>query len=443
MTARRRPLRLRLTLLYAGAVAASGAVLVAVTYALVAATIADQPLDTVQLALRGDASSVLIDLSDADVRAGGGTGADGGADAGATGVDGDEPVLTLAEVADAVAAVNAGVRADTLGALLGWSLLTLGVAVALAGALGWVVASRALAPLHRITATARRVADDSLHRRIALAGPRDEIRDLADTFDAMLERLDRSFDGQRRFVALASHELRTPLTITRTVLEVALDDPAAPAETRALGERLLGVNARHERLIDGLLTLAVAEQAPTTAERADLADLADLARTVVAQAAGEAERAGVRVDLDLGAAPVTGDPLLLERLVQNLVDNAVRHNAPGGFVTVRTGPARGGAGVGGGAGAGDGAAPGGVAEVVVENSGPVVPPDAVPALTEPFHQHAGGPGADVARRRRRARNGSAGLGLSIVAAVATAHGGALHLAPRPAGGLRATVTLPA
>lgn len=417
MTARRRPLRLRLTLLYAGAVAASGAVLVAVTYALVAATIAEQPLDTVGLALTGDGTSVLIDLS--------GAGADA---ARAEGADAAEPVLSLEDVADAVAAVNADVRAGTLGALLGWSLLTLGVAVALAAALGWVVASRALAPLHRITATARRVADDSLHRRIALAGPRDEIRDLADTFDAMLERLDRSFDGQRRFVALASHELRTPLTITRTVLEVALDDPATPAETRALGDRLLGVTARHERLIDGLLTLAVAEQAPAAVEEADLADLA---RTVVAQAAGEAGRAGVGLEADLAPAPVTGDPLLLERLVQNLVDNAVRHNAPGGFVTVRTGP-------GGGAGPGAGAG----ARVVVENSGPVVPPDAVPALTEPFHQHAGGPGADAARRRRRARDGGAGLGLSIVRAVATAHGGALHLAPRPAGGLRATVTLP-
>lgn len=413
MTARRRPLRLRLTLLYAGAVAASGAVLVAVTYALVAATIAEQPLDTVGLALTGDGTSVLIDLS--------GAGADA---ARADGADAAEPVLSLEDVADAVAAVNADVRADTLGALLGWSLLTLGVAVALAAALGWVVASRALAPLHRITATARRVADDSLHRRIALAGPRDEIRDLADTFDAMLERLDRSFDGQRRFVALASHELRTPLTITRTVLEVALDDPATPAETRALGDRLLGVTARHERLIDGLLTLAVAEQAPAAVEEADLADLA---RTVVAQAAGEAGRAGVGLEADLAPAPVTGDPLLLERLVQNLVDNAVRHNARGGFVTVRTGPAVG---------------PGAGARVVVENSGPVVPPEAVPALTEPFHQHAGGPGADASRRRRRARDGGAGLGLSIVRAVATAHGGTLHLAPRPAGGLRATVTLP-
>lgn len=432
MTARRRPLRLRLTLLYAGAVAASGAVLVAVTYALVAATIAEQPLDTVGLALTGDASSALIDLTDVGDGTGGGSGTTAVADP-------DEPVLTLAQVADAVADVNADVRADTLGALLGWSLLTLGVAVALAGALGWVVASRALAPLHRITATARRVADDSLHRRIALAGPRDEIRDLADTFDAMLERLDRSFDGQRRFVALASHELRTPLTITRTVLEVALDDPATPAETRALGERLLGVNARHEHLIDGLLTLAVAEQAPAAAEEVDLADLT---RTVVAQAAGEAERAGVRVDADLGPAPVAGDPLLLERLVQNLVDNAVRHNAPGGFVAVRTGARAAATAVADGHAGGLAAADAGaVAEVVVENSGPVVPPDAVPALTQPFHQHAAA-GAGAARRPR-ARDGGAGLGLTIVAAVATAHGGALHLAPRPAGGLRATVALPA
>lgn len=410
MTARRRPLRLRLTLLYAGAVAASGAVLVAVTYALVAATIAEQPLDTVALALTDGASSALIDMS--------GAGADA---ARVEGADPDEPVLSLDQVADAVAAVNADVRADTLGALLGWSLLTLAVAVALAGALGWVVASRALAPLHRITATARRVADDSLHRRIALAGPRDEIRDLADTFDAMLERLDRSFDGQRRFVTHASHELRTPLTITRTVLEVALDDPGTPAETRALGERLLGVTARHERLIDGLLALAVAEQPPVVED----ADLADVARAVVAQAAGEAARAGLRVEADLAPAPVRGDPLLLERLVQNLVENAVRHNAPGGFVSVRTGPADAGA----------------LAEVVVENSGPVVPTEVVGTLTEPFRRYAPVDPGDPAGRRAR-RCAGAGLGLAIAAAVATAHGGTVALAARPSGGLRATAALP-
>lgn len=399
---RRRPLRLRLTLLYAGAVAVSGAVLVAVTYALVAATVADQPVDTVGMAVDGSPQSVLIDMSGDEVAVDAETG---------------EPVVTLDEIAGAVAAVNITLRDDTLSTLLTRSLLVLGVVVVLAGLLGWVVASRALAPLHRITATARRVADDNLGGRIALSGPRDEIRELADTFDEMMDRLDRSFDGQRRFVALASHELRTPLTITRTVLEVALDDPDTPAETRALGERLLGVNARHERLIDGLLTLAVAEQSPASVAEVDLADLAG---TVVDHAGSEAADRSVRIDLDTAAAPVQGDALLLERLLQNLVDNAVRHNEAGGFVRVAVAAVPG--------------PEGEVAEVVVENSGPLVPAEEVDALTEPFRQFTG---AD-----RRRGLGGVGLGLSIVRAVATAHEGSLELAARPEGGLRATVRLP-
>lgn len=151
-------------------------------------------------------------------------------------------------------------RRDIMRGMLTWSLASLGVVGLAAGGFGWLLADRALQPLHQITTTARRVADRSLHERIALDGPDDEIKDLADTFDAMLERLDHAFDAQRRFVANASHELRTPLTINRTLIEVAIDDPDAPEPTRRLAATLLDVNRRHERLIDGLLVLASSQQ---------------------------------------------------------------------------------------------------------------------------------------------------------------------------------------
>ena len=193
---------------------------------------------------------------------------------------------------------------------------------------GWLMAGRVLRPLHQITETAGRIAradtvGSGLHERIALAGPRDEITELADTFDAMLERLDRSFDGQRRFVANASHELRTPLAINRALIELAITRPDASAETRQLGESLLAINARHERLIDGLLMLADSENLVT--EHAEV-DLADVAEHVVEQTRAAATDAGVAVSVDAAVGPTEGDPVLLERLAQNLVDNGIRHN---------------------------------------------------------------------------------------------------------------------
>ncbi len=225
-------------------------------------------------------------------------------------------------------------RDDTLDTMLVASLIALGVVGVTAGGFGWLLAGRALHPLQQITATARRVADRSLHERIALDGPDDEIKDLADTFDAMLERLDRSFDSQRRFVANASHELRTPLTINRSLIEVALDNPQADESLRQLGGTLLAVNQRHERLIDGLLTLASSEQGITDAIPVDLADIA---RHVTTESRGAARTAGVEIRTDLNPAAVTGDPVLLERLTQNLLDNAIRYNLPEhGEITVTT-----------------------------------------------------------------------------------------------------------
>lgn len=312
-------------------------------------------------------------------------------------------------------------RDDTLNTMLIASLVGLGAVGVAAGGFGWILAGRALHPLKQITATARRVADHSLHERIALAGPTDEIKDLADTFDAMLERLDRSFDSQRAFVANASHELRTPLTINRTLIEVALDKPGANEPLRQLGETLLAVNQRHERLIDGLLTLASSEQRITDATSVDLADVV---RHVVADSQRAARNAGIEIRTNLQPAPASGDSVLLERLAQNLVDNAIRYNLPEhGWVTVSTEEID------------------GDVRLAVENTGPTVPPHEVPDLFEPFRRLpsserlADSPTAAIAR--------GAGLGLSIVRSVAHAHGGEVHASAREDGGLTVVVRIPA
>lgn len=310
--------------------------------------------------------------------------------------------VTMNQFIEQLQARQTRIENDTLNALLTQGAIALGVVTVIGVGFGWLMAERALRPVGRITETARRVAGGSLHERIALQGPADEIKELADTFDSMLERLDTAFDGQRRFVANASHELRTPLTINRTLIEVALGRPAPPPELVHLGETLLAVNARHERLIDGLLTLVASEQAPTVHEKVDVAEIA---RHVTAGKVGE---------VALGPAVTTGDPVLLERVVQNLVDNALAYNVPGGAVWVRT------------------RTTGGRAELVVENTGPAIPAYEVPRLFEPF-------------RRLRSRTGSGqgtGLGLSIVRSVAVAHGGRVDARPRDGGGLIVTVTLP-
>jgi signal transduction histidine kinase len=311
-------------------------------------------------------------------------------------------------------------RDETLSAMLVGSLILLAVVGVLAAALGWLLAGRALRPLQQITATARRVADRNLHERIALAGPDDEIKDLADTFDSMLVRLDRSFDNQRQFVANASHELRTPLTINRTLIEVALDKPDADEPLRELGATLLSVNERHERLIDGLLTLASGVQPITESVRLDLADLA---RRVITESQGAAIAARVDLRTHLERAPVAGDPILLERLAQNLVDNAIRYNLPErGWVNVTTEVVD------------------GEASLTVENTGLPVPADAVQELFEPFRRLAA---TERLADAPNAPNGrGAGLGLSIVRSVARAHGGDVNAWAREEGGLVVRVRIP-
>ena len=305
-------------------------------------------------------------------------------------------------------------RHNALESVLTQGGIALVVVTVAAVALSWFIAGRALAPLNQITGTARRIARAGagargLHERIALSGPKDEVKELADTFDLMLERLDRSFDGQQRFVANASHELRTPLAINRSLVEVAITRPDASADTRRLGEALLLVNERHERLIDGLLTLADSENQI----RDPVAlDLADVARHVVEGGAPD----GITVSCRLDAAPTAGDPVLLERLTQNLVENAIRHNVPAGRVCVSTDTDD------------------NRVRLVVTNTGPPVPEYEVEELFKPFHR---------LRVERTDRGRGFGLGLSIVRAIAHAHGGRAAAVPGPDGGLVVTVTLPA
>jgi len=304
------------------------------------------------------------------------------------------------------------VAADALSNLRRLYAVALGAMTGLSVLLGWAMAGRVLRPLQRITATAKRVSQDNLDERIALEGPRDELKELADTFDGMLERLSGAFASQRRFVANASHELRTPLTVIRTELDVTLADPhATNADLRAMGETVRDATLATERLIQALLTLARSEGGVI---RRDAVDLADCARTAVRQAGAEASARGLDMQATLDPAPVRGDRRLLERLVANLVENAVRHNVDGGTVEVRTASAA------------------GHSTVEVRNDGPAVPPDAVASLLEPFQRlDRGAPGDGV------------GLGLSIVRSVAEAHGGSVELRARPSGGLVARVSLPA
>lgn len=312
----------------------------------------------------------------------------------------------------------AALREATTTSMLTQGTIALAVVATVAAGLGWLVTGRVLAPLHRVTDTARRIAaapgtNPGLAERINLRGPDDEVKELADTFDTMVARLDQSFHGQRRFVANASHELRTPLTLGRSLVEVAMHRRSASQDVMALGTRLLEINSRHEQLISGLLLLAKSDHG---LDARFPVDLADLVGHVVEQTAPEAVAAGVAVHEEAGEAPAVGDALLLERLVHNLVENAIRHNVgAGGWVRVscRVEGAR--------------------AVLVVENTGPVVPADEVPALFEPFRRHA----AD-----RLVTAKGVGLGLSIVRSVASAHGGTATARARLGGGLVVTVSLP-
>jgi signal transduction histidine kinase len=292
--------------------------------------------------------------------------------------------------------------------LLIQSGIALAIMAVLAIWLGWLVAGRALAPLRTITNAAREISASNLHRRLALAGPDDELKQLGNTFDGLLERLEGAFAAQRQFVANASHELRTPLTYERALLEVALADPDATVESlRETCQRLLANGQQQERLIEALLTLSRSQRG---LDRRESMDLAEIAREVVQGMTPN----GVAVRTALGPAAANGDPRLAERLVANLVANAIEHNVPAGRVDVATETRD------------------GRAVLRVSNTGPVVPEAELGRLFQPF------------QRLESERTGDGiGLGLSIVDAIATAHDADVAATPQDGGGLRVEVSFPA
>ncbi len=317
------------------------------------------------------------------------------------------PGSTGARIADAI---RAQLRSDALHRLLVEYVVALGAMTIVSVVAGWLLAGRALRPLRDITATARRVSGENLGERIGLKGPADELKELADTFDGMLARLDGAFGSQRHFVANASHELRTPLAIMRTEIDVSLADPDATVEDlRRMGDAVRETVDRCERLIEGLLMLARSEAA---IGREEPADLAALAADCITDLRARAEEARVEVQDELAPAWSRGDPALLERMIANLIDNGIRHNEPGGWLRVST------------------RAVAGRVRVIVANGGPRIDPDVAATLTEPF-------------RRLERGGGGFGLGLSIVRSVVDAHGGTLDVSARAEGGLVVRIELPA
>ena len=299
--------------------------------------------------------------------------------------------------------------------LLHTGLIYFAIIVVIGTTGGYLLAKQALRPVARLTRTAQQLSTETLDQRINLGGPDDELRELADTFDEMLVRLDAAFDSQRLFVANASHELRTPLSVIRTELEVTLSDPDADvAELRRMGEVVAGATERAQRLVDSLMTLArlqaVGQGELEVAERVDLAALVP---GVVDAVAAEAKQKNITVELDAEAAVTVGDPRLLERLVGNLVENAIRHNVPDGWLRLSTGETA------------------DRAWLHVSNGGAVIPPGDVDRLFEPFRR--GG-------RVRTATRG-AGLGLAIVRLIVEAHHGRLQAAAPPFGGLAVRIEL--
>jgi signal transduction histidine kinase len=308
-----------------------------------------------------------------------------------------------------------GARNESLHNLLVDSAIALAIMSAISIFLGYLVAGRVLRPLRTITAATQQISERNLNQRLALAGPRDELRDLADTVDGLLARLETAFSAQQRFVANAAHELRTPLTLWHALLEETLTDPDATIDTfRATSKRLLVLGGEQERLLEALLTLASSERG---LDRRDPFDLAPIVERVLATPPPEAEALGLRIDAEVGPAPAAGNAALAERLVRNLFDNAVAHNLAGGTVEVRAGTG-----------------PSGAAYLSVSNTGPVVPAAEVARLFEPFQR--------LTPDRTSPNDNHHGLGLSIVRAIATAHGARLHAEPRPGGGLTVEVALP-
>ena len=405
----RRSVRLRLTLLYGAVFVVSSAGLLAIPYALVANTASNVrvlgsrqvPPGAPPAGSTGQVTVAGPTITEA------GTGASAAAATFFVQVGGGRRLPAIAaNVQRGIDAERASVRTQLLVdagfALAGMAVVSMG--------LGWLLAGRALRPVRTMTVRARRISERNLHERLAVNGPDDELKELADTFDGLLARLERAFEAQRHFVANASHELRTPLTLQRAAAEVALADPdASVTELRETLARVVGSAIAQERLLEALLTLARGQRGLDRREPVDLADIA--AEAIAGVAAGP-----VQIHSALGGARASGDRRLLERLVANLLDNAARYNLDGGWVLVRT------------------ATEHGRALLTVTNSGPHIAAHDVPRLLEPFIR---GPG-------QRAEHGQGlGLGLSIVAAIVDAHGGSLRALARTDGGLEVDVELEA
>ena len=369
---RRLSIRVRLTLTYAGLVTAAGAVLIALVYFY----------------------TRYVTLS---IEIGGPVG---------------DTAAVPASQASEVTQVDTNLF-DLLSSIMRSAVGALALLVVLSGTVGWILAGRMLQPLSSMNEAAKRAASGDLSQRLALSGPRDEIHDLADTFDNMLASLERSFSVHRRFAANASHELRTPLATTQTMIDVALSDPQASTEDlRTVLTRVLETNRANRETIDALLDLADAQSGKLARENVDMEATVRDALGVIAPEVAERD---LHVSSHLRAIQVPGDPVLLRQSVSNLLRNAARYNVDGGRITVDM------------ARLDDGV------RLTICNDGPAVPADKLDSLREPFVRGEG---------RGRTRGSGHGLGLAIVTAVATAHGGELHLSANPTGGLTSVLELP-
>lgn len=413
----RRTIRLRLTLLYGGLFLVAGAGLLAITYALVAhGGPARKSSVFISRAVPASASQ-LPDLQPGVVRTRPGSG-----QAASTLLQETFKKLTAAQanqLHSLQAKANqsiAEVRGAQLSTLLTESAIALGIMALASIALGWLMAGRALRPVRTMSTKARGISERNLHERLALEGPDDELKELAETFDGLLGRLEGAFDSQRRFVANASHELRTPITLERALVEVALADPHPTIDSlRDTCQRVLVASEQQERLIEALLTLARSQRGLESRRPVDLGQ-------VTAEVVRAAPTNGLRVDVELAEARAMGDPGMVERLVTNLVENAVRYNRPDGWVTAWTGMRE------------------GQPTVEVANAGPTVDAAQLEELLKPFVRAAGNGNGNG--------NGTAhpdhglGLGLSIVQAITEAHGARLSMSAPPEGGLRVAVAFP-
>jgi signal transduction histidine kinase len=376
--------RARLTLLYTGLFAVCGAIVVAVSYTLVAR------LGTSGQASPGSVPSSIVAQCRPEH----------------PGSHPDKDIV--AGCISYLQQLGAQAQRDlTLSHLLQYSLITLTVVMALAATLGWVAAGRALRPVHQITTAARAASEHNLSARVAPTGPRDELRELAETFDEMLGRLQAAFEGQQRFIANASHELRTPLAVMRATLDVVLDNPdSTPGDLRAMGADIRTAVDHAEHLISALLILARNERGLTVRQETDLATAAE-------DVLDTAYLSGQRVHATLEPAVISGDPMLAERLIANLVDNAVRYNHAAGDIWVGTRTIA------------------GSSQLTVANTGPVISSGDVGRIFQPFQ-----------RLSDRTSHDGSGLGLTIVASIAAIHGGSVTARPRNDGGLSVTVTIP-